>query len=126
MNAQSAVRQYDAVTDINPQINTAITRGSNIQNRFSREQSTEAAVHSRDSIMQKRADLQASRMKEEADVRQARNSGASSDTIKKELEEAKKVIEEQQKYAAATLEALQQANATIRKNSEAIRNLPRN
>lgn len=85
-----------------------------------------AAERKRDAITSRRSELQSSSLKEQDDLRRARNFGGSDEQIKKELEEAKKALEAVREYSRENAATLSKLNAEISKAREAIRNLPRN
>ncbi len=85
-----------------------------------------AAERKRDAITSRRSELQSSSLKEQDDLRSARNFGGSDEQIKKELEEAKKALEAVREYSRENAATLSKLNAEISKAREAIRNLPRN
>jgi len=85
-----------------------------------------AAERKRDAITSRRSELQSSSLKEQDDLRSARNFGGSDEQIKKEREEAKKAIEAAREYFRESAATLSKLNAEISKARETIRNLPRN
>ena len=82
-----------------------------------------AAERKRDAITSRRSELQSSSLKEQDDLRRARNFGGSDEQIKKELEEAKKALEAVREYSQKTPPPSASSTPKSANSREAIRNL---
>jgi len=86
----------------------------------------EQAQTQQSGISSRLAELRAASVKEQGDVRRARNFGASEEQMRKELEEARKAADAVRQYSAENAATMRELTRTINQAREALRNLPKN
>lgn len=122
--AESAVRQYDTVSNINPLLNKESGRADLIQSQYGREQQYSAAQEKYSSLAKTQGKLQASALKEEGDVRRAKNTNADLKVIEKEAAEATKALEAVKEFLKENASTMRSLQSEMRTAKEALRNLP--
>lgn len=124
--AESAVRQYDTVSNINPLLNKESGRADLIQSQYGREQQYSAAQEKYSALDKTQAKLRETYRKEERDVLHAKRANADLKVIEKEAAEATKALEAVKEFLKENASTMRSLQSEMRTAKEAMRNLPNN